>query len=256
MSGPDAASEWTFHHIGLLVTGKGEEKFLPSFLRALMESGNCSIEVIRFIPQRSARTSEKRKLRMVKNGKTIPNLDESEIGLPARQYLSQKGSRFVVLVDDLEHKRLEDHAIHFTRYRVALDTMLTPWQGNQSHRASVHFLVNMVEAYYFADPQTVSAVMGSELVGCTGDVEEIRHPKNDLKARFPGFDEVLHGERIANQINLPLVLSNPSTCASLRTLIKWCVLSMNQPLTDRFQLLTGVTHPITHRQIPTPTIAE
>ena len=134
--------------------------------------------------------------------------------------------------------------------------MLTPFQGNQSHRASVHFLVNMVEAYYFADPQTVSEVMGSELAGHPGDVEEIRHPKSLLKARFPGFDEVLHGERIANQIDLSLVLSNPLTCASLRTLIKWCVLSMNQPLTDRFQLLTGVTHPITNGQIPTSAIAE
>jgi len=256
VSAPKVAAEWTFHHIGLLVTGVGEEKFLPRFLRSLMECGNCSVEVIRRIPQRSARTSPKRQLRMVNTGKTIPDSDVEQIGLPARLYLSKSGSRFVVLVDDLENSRQEDHAIHFTRYRTALDTMLVPWQGNQCQRASVHFLVNMVEAYYFADLRTVTEIMGSELSGHTGDVEEIRHPKNDLKALYPGFDEVEHGERIANQIDLPRVLSNPSTCASLRTLIKWCVLSMRQPPTERFQLLTGVTHPLTSGQIPGPAIAE
>lgn len=250
MSAQDTTSEWTFHRIGLLVTGKGEEQFLPAFLRSLTELGNCSIEVIRFIGQRSKITSPRRLLKMVKAGKTIPDSDESVIGIEARKYLSKQGSRFVVLVDDLEHKRQEDHASHFTRYRKALDTMLTPYMGNLSHRASVHFLVNMVEAYYFADPLTVSQVMGTEFPAYAGDVEEIRHPKNELKARFPGFDEVEHGKRIAKQIDLPLVLSNPQTCSSLRTLIKWCVLSMRQPLSDRFQLLMGVTHPITKTQFP------
>lgn len=256
MSAPADAPEWTFHHIGLLVTGVGEEKFLPSFLRSLMESGNCSMEVIRRIPQRSARTGPKRKLQMVNTGKTIPDSDELEIGIEARKYLSKPGSRFVVLVDDLENRRQEDHAIHFDRYRSALDTMLTPFKEDRSHRSSVHFLINMVETYYFADPRTVSEVMGSELAGNIGDVEEIRHPKNDLKAKFPGFDEVDHGEKIAKKIDLPLVLSNPLSCASLRTLVKWCVLSTNQPVTDRFQLLSGATHAVTNGQAPLSAIAE
>lgn len=255
MSAQDAATEWTFHHIGLLVTGVGEVKFLPSFLRSLMESGNCIVEVIRRIPQQSAITSPKRIEKMVKTNKPLTNSDE-DIGVAARNYLLKKGRRFVVLVDDLEHKRQEGHEAHFLRYRKALDTMLTPFQGNQSHKASVHFLVNMVEAYYFADPRTVSAVMGGELTGHPEDVEQIRHPKNDLKVMFPGFDEVEHGERIANQIDLPLVLSNPQTCASLRTLVKWCVLSMKHPLTDHFQLLAGKTHPITEGQIPRAAMAE
>ena len=249
MSGQDVASDWTFHHIGLLVTGEGEERFLPVFLRSLTETGQCHIEVIRRIPQRSARTSPKRKLQMVNTGKTIPNSDAEEIGLPARQYLSKQGSRFVVLVDDLEHKRQVDHSDHFQRYRTALNTMLVPFRGDLSLRASVHFLVNMVEAYFFADPQAVHAVMGGELSDYSGDVEEIPHPKNDLKRRFPGFDEVKDGEQIAKQLDLPLVLSNPQTCASLRTLIKWCVISMQLPLTERFQLLHGATHPVTNGQI-------
>lgn len=246
MSGQNVSSDWTFHYIGLLVTGKGEERFLPSFLSALNETGQCHVEVIRRIPQLSPRTSPRQAAKVVKTRKTIPDSDADEIGTSARKYLSKGGSRFVVLVDDLEYARRTIHNGVFERYRKALDTMLV----DLSPRASVHFLVNMVEAYYFADPQTVSQVMGSELAGHVGDVEEIRHPKNDLKARYPGFDEVEHGERIAKQINLPLVLSNPQACASLRTLIKWCVLSMKQPLTERFQLLEGVTHPITSTQLP------
>ncbi len=249
MSNHDATSDWTFHHIGLLVTGEGEERFLPVFLRSLTESGLCHIEVIRRIPQRSARTSPKRKLQMVNTGKTITDSDAEQIGLPARQYLSKPGSRFVVLVDDLEHKRIDDHADHFKRYLTALDTMLVPIRGDLSHRASVHFLINMVEAYYFADPHAVNAVMGGELADYPGDVEDIRHPKNELKKRFPVFDNVEHGEQIAKQLDLPLVLSNPQTCASLRTLIKWCVTAMRLPLTERFQLSDGVTHPISNGQI-------
>ncbi len=249
MSNHDATSDWTFHHIGLLVTGEGEERFLPSFLRSLTEPGQCRFEVIRRIPQRSARTSPKRKLQMVNTGKTIPDSDAEQIGLPARQYLSKPGSRFVVLVDDLEHKRIDEHADHFKRYRTALDTMLVPFRGDLSPNASVHFLINMVEAYYFADPHAVNAVMGGDLSDHTGDVEDIPHPKNVLKKRFPVFDNVEHGEKIAKQLDLPLVLSNPQTCASLRTLIKWCVICMQLPLTERFQLLDGVTHPVTNGQI-------
>ena len=50
----------------------------------------------------------------------------------------------------------------------------------------------MLEAYLFADAQTVNAVLGTELDAITfdGDVETIRNPKFrwDLKARFsPGL---------------------------------------------------------------------
>jgi hypothetical protein len=33
---------WAFHQFGLLVTGKGEEDFIPSFLRTLTSDGNCT----------------------------------------------------------------------------------------------------------------------------------------------------------------------------------------------------------------------
>ena len=47
--------------------------------------------------------------------------------------------------------------------------------------ASVHFLVNMLEAYYFAHAAATNGVLGTELEDFEGDVESIRHPKNDLK---------------------------------------------------------------------------
>ncbi len=249
MSGQNEVSNWTYHHIGLLVTGKGEEKFLPSLLRSLMGSGQCHIEVIRRIPQLSPITSPRRIHNLVKTNKSVKDSNALTIGALAKTFLKKGGSRFVILVDDLEYRRRDIHNGVLDRYRKALDTMLVPMGGDFSARAAVHFLINMVEAYYFADPQAVNEVMGGELADHTGDVEDIRHPKNELKNQFPGFDEVVHGEKIAKRLNLDLVLSNTQTCASLRTLIKWCVMSMRQPLTERFQLLHGVTHPVTNGQL-------
>ena len=89
MSNSDS-SEWQFFKFGLIVTGKGEEKFLPRLFRSLMEGGHCSFEVICRIGQRDPITSKKRILKMVGSNKAIPDRDESQIGYPARRYLNQK----------------------------------------------------------------------------------------------------------------------------------------------------------------------
>ena len=60
-------------------------------------------------------------------------------------------------------------------------------------KVAVHFLVNMLEAYYFADSKAVNGVLGTDLEDFEGDVETIRHPKNDLKRRHAPFDEKEHG---------------------------------------------------------------
>ena len=77
---------------------------------------------------------------MVGRGKMIPDKDETEIGLPARHYLSSD-DKFVLLVDDCEADRSDYIQEIFDRYRRALDTILSL---SQSRRASVHFLVNMI----------------------------------------------------------------------------------------------------------------
>ena len=101
MSSSSACSgaDWRFTHFGLIVTGKTEEQCLPDLFRDMPATGMCSFRVIRNVVQRSAR-SEKRQLEMVGRGKKIPDKDMTDIGLPARGYLSSD-DRFLLLVDDI-----------------------------------------------------------------------------------------------------------------------------------------------------------
>jgi hypothetical protein len=247
VNGPPGVSALPFLRFGLIVTGKGEEQFLPSLFRALMETGRCTFKMLRRIGQRSPITSSRRRYQMGKRGQVIPDKDEVEIGLEARKYLVRTANSFVLLVDDLEGDRAAIQADVFRRYRDVLDRML----GDHRHRASVHFLVNMLEAYFFADPMAVNTVLGTNLQNFGGDVETIRHPKNDLKALFRGYDEVEHGRQILAQLDLSLVLSRADTCASLRTMIAWCSKALGELPTDQFQLAQGKYNPLTQPQIDT-----
>ena len=175
LSNRDNASEWRFVYFGLIVTGKGEKEFLPDLFRSVAASGRCTFKVIRRIGQRGPVTSPKRKLRMLGSGKAVPDRDASEIGLPARGFLSSH-DRYVLLVDDLEADRSQVMQEVFGRYRAALDTVLSE---DQARRAAVHFFVNMLEAYYFADTCAVNDVLDTELADFAGDVESIRHPKTN-----------------------------------------------------------------------------
>jgi len=226
---------WKFVRFGLLVTGEGEAKFAPSLFRSLMESGRCSFEVIRRIGQRSPIRSERRRLKMVGTGKTIPDRDATEIGLPARRYLQQPDT-FLIVLDDLEKDRETIHADVFARYRQALDTILSP---EMRTRAAVHFFVFMIEAYYFANANAVNDVLGTQFADYDGDVEAIPHPKNELKRQASGFDEMTDGERIVGKLDTRHVLSNPETCTSLRSLFKWCATAIGLVLSNDFQLAEG-----------------
>jgi hypothetical protein len=237
-------NKWRFtRHFGLLVTGEGEEIFLPRLFRSLMQMASCTFEVIRRIPQLSPITSRKRKLKMVGTNQTIATKDE-EIGLAARKFLQNRDS-YVLLIDDLEGDRVSQMEAVYARYRHLLDTML----GQLKHRASVHFLTNMLEAYYFADTQAVNKVAGLNLQDHDGDVELIPHPKNLLKQQIRSFHEIEHGQKIIAQLNLPYILSRPETCASLRTLFGWCVKALGQPFTQEYCLKQGRFHPVTQPQI-------
>ena len=237
---------WQFFKFGLIVTGEGEEAFLPNFFRSLTEGGCCSFRVIRRIGQRSPRTSKKRQATMVGSGKTIPDRDANEIGLPARRYLTSNPTNFVILVDDLESDRASCATETYQRYRDALDTILP---NEQMRRASVHFFVNMLEAYYFADAKAVNAVLDTDLEDHDGDVETIRNPKGELKTLHAGFKEIEHGKAIVARLDLPHVLSRPETCAALRTLFGWCSLAIGQEPTDRFELIRGSYSDLTRGQI-------
>jgi hypothetical protein len=244
-----------FFHFGLIVTGKGEREHLPRLFRSLVTTtGICTFKVIRFIGQRGPITSEKRKLAMVGSGKIISDRDATEIGFPARRYLSANPCHAVILVDDLEHDRREQAQQVFDRYRLALDTMLTT--DEQKRRAAVHFLVNMLEAYYFADAQAINAVLGLDLEDYAKDVETIRNPKRDIKNLYPGFDEVDDGGKILECIDVAHVLSRPEACAWLRTMFAWCVKVLERytscessSLSEKYRLDDGALSPITRTQL-------
>lgn len=244
-----APSSRRFYKIGLLVTGKGEEQFLPHLFRVLTPTKTCSFKVLRRIPQLSPIRSEKRLSQIMKgDGRSLPSLD-TEIGLAARTWLGKDTDKLLLLVDDLEHARREEIREVFGRYRTLLDTMLSP---EQRARASVHFLVNMLEAYYFAHAAAVNTVLNTNLVDHAGDVEEIRHPKNDLKKLYPGFDEVMHGEAIVKRLDVEHVLGNPQTCTSLRVLFAWCVQAMGGELGTRFCLDSVARDGVTGSQLASP----
>jgi hypothetical protein len=182
---------------------------------------------------------------MVGAGKTIPDRDVAEIGLPARRFLQQSDT-FVIVLDDLEKERENIHAAVFDRYRQVLDSILP---HELRWRASVHFFVFMLEAYYFADAKAINGVLGTELADYQGDVETIEHPKNELKRQSPGFDEITHGAQIVRQLDVRHVLSNPATCASLRSTFKWCASVLGLSQTGEFQLARGSVCSISGSQI-------
>ena len=245
LSDPAGRQERQFCRFGLIVTGRAEEELLPRFFRSISASGRCSFTVIRRIDQRSPITSKKRQLRMIGSGKRIPDRDATDIGLPARRFLSAENS-FVVLVDDLEARRSGDIRKVFDRYRLALDEVLRP---NQTGRASVHFLVNMLEAYYFADAQALNQVLGTEIPDHEGDVETIRNPKSKLKGLHRGFNEIMHGRRIVEGLKAHHVLSRKETCASLRTMFAWICRATGEPDSETYRLSDGRYNDVTRGQI-------
>ena len=184
---------------------------------------------------------------MIGSGKTIPDKDAEDIGFPARAFLASE-TDFVILVDDLEAGRSGEGPRIFDRYRLALDTILRP---NQIRRASVHFLVNMLEAYYFADARAVKAMLGVELEDYEGDVETIRHPKNELRGLYRGFDEMEHGCRILETLSACHILSRRDTCSSLRTMFAWICKVIGEPEGETYQLLEGRYNDVTRDQLRT-----
>ena len=229
-------SEWKFHRFGLIVTGKGEERFITKFFGPLMAWGNCTFSVIHRMGQRSPRASTSTTLTTVGTTKKIPDRDATEIGIPSRIHLQKGSDRFVIVLDDMEYDRLPQASQVYARYRKALDVMLGPYGA----RASVHFLVPMLEAYYFADAASINAVLKTSVSDHLSDVEEIRNPKSRLKEIWKGFDEIEHGFAIVSKLDMSHVLSNPRTCAWLRCLFAWCTQSMSMPFGDEFCLSTGI----------------
>ena len=256
MSVQDIAStgppQWAYFRFGLIVTGETERKHLPKLFKSLMATRVCHFEVIRKIGQRSPKTSSGQNHTVVGTNQMIERKDELEIGLPARGYVNLSGYHFVLLIDDLEHGRRNQALEVFNLYRTVLDTVL----NTLKHRASVHFLVNMLEAYYLADAEATNDALGTSLLNHAGDVETIRNPKSDLRQMYPSFDVIDDGGRILDQIDIERVLSHPDTCASLRTLFAWCVKVLETysnhdcaDFYDKYNLHNGILSVVTGTQL-------
>jgi hypothetical protein len=241
---------WKIHRFGLLVTGKGERQFLDRLFRSLCERmastgrGGCEFRTLAKIEQLRPRTSTKYRLTVPGQKQKIPTRDE-DFSLKARGFL-QGGGDFVILIDDLEVDHRANAGAVYDRYREAFDRIIPE---SMRTRVSVHFLVNMLEAYYFANSQAINAVMGTDWKDHDGDVETIGHPKGDLKAQLENFDEIEHGRLIIQRLDVPHILSNPETCASLRTLFGWCWRALGLQPSEYYQLEKGRFFDVTMPQI-------
>ena len=247
---PAEHPQCTYFHFGLIVTGETEQQHLPKLFRSLMEAGICTFEVIRRVGQLKVITSVER-LKALGNGKDIPSID-AKIGLAARKYLMTDVCHFVLLIDDLEYDRRDQAQQVFDRYRLALDTVL----NTLKHRASVHFMVYMLEAYYFANARAIKTVLGTSLSDCGDDVETIGNPKSDLRQMHPSFEVIDDGGEILNHIDIEHILSRPDACASLRTLFAWCVKVLETysdhdctDFYDKYKLRDGKLSEITGTQL-------
>ena len=94
----------------------------------------------------------------------------------------------------------------------------------------MHFLVNMLEAYFFADPHALKRALGLEIAAHDGEVEDIPNPKSLLKKHFPDYRERQHGGQVLEQIDLHAVLADPESCAWLRSCVRWVVQALRAGL--------------------------
>jgi hypothetical protein len=235
-------STWPIYRFGLLVTGKGERKHLLKLFRSLQATQLCKFKVDQRIKQRSPITSQRRQRGFKKlslKGKGIPKDDEM-LALRVRGYMINDQYDYVLLIDDLEYDQRPVAQEKFNRYREAIDYLL---KDEQKSRVAVHFLVNMLEAYFFADANAINAVLGCNppLEDHQGDVEEIRNPKRELKnlkKRCDVYSETQNAGEILEQLRVEHILSRPDACASLRTLFAWCVNKLEaHPQSDYFESL-------------------
>ncbi len=241
----------TFVRFGMIVTGEGERQFLPKLFRAVNAGAHCVFEVIRKSAQLRPITSRRRLLKL--RNRAVASIEEAQYGLPALSYLRQHSGGFVLVIDDLE--AYPDPQAVFDRYRSALNSVLR--NPAESERAAVFFLVNMLEAYYFAHAECVNAVAEKRILpeDHPGDVEQIRHPKNDLKQRWPQFREIEHGALIVEKLKLEHILSAEDRCLWLRSMIAWCVDRLSESaavwdeeLDRRLRLSPEACAPLTRKQ--------
>ncbi len=242
--------------VGLIVTGRGEEQFIHDlFNRALRRKANCLFSVVGRVPQLSPPTSPRKRIKTTGASREEESWDE-RIGLMAHGFLRRYPDSLVILLDDMEHDRRSGIDGVFARYRDALNSVLAP--PAMTHLAAVHFLKNMLEAYYLAHATAVNTVAGAVVLRADhpDDVENIRDPKADLSRLWPRkFREIEDGSKIVRALDLAHVLARPEECCWLRSIVAWCLDRFHERNVtyagiepDPFLVNTGCKAPLTYKQ--------
>ncbi len=244
-----------YMRFGLLVTGKGERKSLELLFNKALAYEICHFEVRDKIGQIDPITSKTRIARRDRQNKPVTDKHQEMISQKARRYLQANKCHHLILIDDLEGR---DPQHVYDTYRTIIDYSLKP---EQKTRVSVHFMVNMLEAYCFADADAVNIALELELKDqisdYSGDVESISHPKGKLK-KISSYHEIEDSEKIFKELDLEHVLSDPNSCGFLRSCVAWIVKNFeghsNQDyiqslnLEQKYHLHDGIMNPITHNQ--------
>lgn len=113
----------------------------------------------------------------------------------------------------------------------------------------MHFLVNMLESYFFANSDAVNSMLGTNFEDYEGDVETIRNPKARIKDMHPGYKVIDDGCRIIRCLDVSHVLSRRDACASLRTMFAWVHKAIGEPESAVAQFLAGRRSEVTNAQI-------
>ncbi|ODA33683.1 DUF4276 family protein [Planctopirus hydrillae] len=246
-------SGWRQIHLKLFVTGEGEETFLATFFRQLrhFESGEVIITADYAFPQITVSTNAKK---LAKHGKEVLEKIDKATVKKIRPWLLTSTGHYAVLVDDLETERRFLAESQFNFYQEQIHRILDA-QPEIKNRFSVHFFVNMIEAYYFKHPEVVNQVCKTLLGEYPGDVENIRHPKQEIDKAIRSIDpkekfrEIKHGASIAKKLDLRKVLENPQHCRALRTLVAWIWEAMGRKRSQEYQLEQGLYWDVTVTQL-------
>lgn len=240
----DSSQPERFIKFGLLVTGKGEEQHLPKLFKELSATGWCAFRIVRRVSQLSVRQVNIEPLKELGVPKKIPKKHAEQIGLTSRRWLQDGLVDYIILVDDIESSRRSQIDLVYKNYIAIFDKEL----GNYRKNASVHFFVNMIEAYFFADSNSINSVFNKAIVDDSDDVEDIKNPKVKLKSIVGQYHEIDDLGRLLNSLSVGHVLSKPDTCGYLRVLFAWCIKVANLHM-NKYCLQDGILGDATKQQL-------